>query len=104
MFTLTKLVCSITASAILIVALRAVAQEPIASGTPKQPRIAIEDAPAPLYDDPIWHGASDPTSVWLPGKGEHGEFWMYYTQRRATLEDAKGVDWVHGSAIGIASS
>ena len=68
------------------------------------PRIAIENAPAPLYDDPVWHGASDPAVVWLPGKGEHGQYWMYYTQRRATLENPKGVDWVHGSAIGIANS
>ena len=29
---------------------------------------------------------------------------MYYTQRRASLENARGVDWVHGSAIGIAKS
>ena len=27
---------------------------------------------------------------------------MYYTQRRPTLENPHGVDWVHGSAIGIA--
>jgi hypothetical protein len=68
------------------------------------PRIAVENAPAPLYDDPVWHGASDPAVVWLPGKGEKGEYWMYYTQRRATLPNPKGVDWVHGSAIGIARS
>ena len=42
--------------------------------------------------------------VWMPGKGENGEYWMYYTQRRATLKNANGVDWVHGSAIGIATS
>jgi len=29
---------------------------------------------------------------------------MYYTQRRATLQPTNGVNWVHGSAIGIASS
>ena len=75
-----------------------------ATGVNEPPRIAVEKAPAPLYDDPVWHGASDPALVWLPGKGGHGEYWMYYTQRRATLENAKGVDWVHGSAIGIATS
>ena len=40
----------------------------------------------------------------MPGKGTQGEYWMYYTQRRATLENANGVDWVHGSTIGIATS
>ena len=72
------------------------------SGQP--PRIAVENAPAPLYDDPVWHGFSDPAVVWMPDKGEKGEYWMYYTQRRASLENADGVDWVHGSAIGIATS
>ncbi|MGN6370127.1 MAG: hypothetical protein ACTHN5_17870 [Phycisphaerae bacterium] len=80
------------------------AQGEAATGTAQPPRIAVENAPAPLYDDPVWHGASDPAVVWLPGKGAHGEYWMYYTQRRATLPNAKGVDWVHGSAIGIATS
>jgi hypothetical protein len=75
-----------------------------ATGVNEPPRIAVENAPAPLYDDPVWHGASDPAVVWLPGKGAHGEYWMYYTQRRATLESAKGVEWVHGSALGIATS
>jgi hypothetical protein len=42
--------------------------------------------------------------IWLPGKGDRGEYWMYYTQRRAGLNNANGVDWVHGSAIGIATS
>ena len=75
-----------------------------ATGVNAAPRIAVEKAPAPLFDDPVWHGASDPAVVWLPGKGAHGEYWIYYTQRRATLEGAKGVEWVHGSAIGIATS
>ena len=80
------------------------AQEKPAAGAAAAPRILVENAPAPLYDDPVWHGASDPAVVWLPGKGEHGEYWMYYTQRRATLENPHGVDWVHGSTIGIAKS
>jgi hypothetical protein len=69
-------------------------------------KIDIEHAPAPLFDDPVWHGASDPFVIWMPGKGEDrkGEWWMYYTQRRAALENPHGVDWVHGSAIGIAAS
>ena len=75
-----------------------------AAGKAAAPRIPVENAPAPLYDDPVWHGASDPAVVWMPDKGEQGEYWMYYTQRRATLPNPRGVDWVHGSAIGIATS
>jgi hypothetical protein len=75
-----------------------------AAGKAAAPRIPVENAPAPLYDDPVWHGASDPAVVWMPGKSERGEYWMFYTQRRATLPNPRGVDWVHGSAIGIATS
>ena len=77
-----------------------------ATGTATPPLIDVAHAPAPLYDDPIWHGASDPTIAWMPGKGDDGagEYWMYYTQRRATLPNKNGVDWVHGTAIGIAKS
>ena len=89
---------------IMLTAFTAFAQDKPATGTAEAPRIAVEKAPAPLYDDPVWHGASDPAVVWLPGKGDHGEYWMYYTQRRASLANPQGVDWVHGSAIGIAAS
>jgi len=64
-------------------------------------RIDIARAPAPLFDDPVFHGASDPFVIWNP---EQGQWYMYYTQRRATLPNPKGVNWVHGSAIGIATS
>jgi len=89
---------------IALTAYPSIAEEKPATGTAPAPRIAVENAPAPLYDDPVWHGASDPAVVWMPGKGENGEYWMYYTQRRATLENPRGVDWVHGSKIGIATS
>ncbi len=70
--------------------------------SPQQPvRIDIARAPAPLFDDETWHGASDPFVIWNPVRGL---WFMYYTQRRATLPDPHGVDWVHGSAIGIATS
>src|SRR5271157_1312103 len=64
-------------------------------------RIDIAHAPAPLFDDPVFHGASDPFVIWNPVKGE---WFMYYTQRRASLANPRGVNWVHGSAIGIATS
>ena len=55
---------------------------------------------APIYRDELWQGASDPVVI------EHedtGEWWMFYTQRRALLE-APGVEWVHGSRIAVAVS
>jgi hypothetical protein len=39
--------------------------------------------------------------IWNP---EKGKWFMYYTQRRGTMANPVGVDWVHGSAIGIATS
>lgn len=58
-------------------------------------------SPAPLFDDPVFHGASDPFVIWNPAKKA---WFMYYTQRRATMPNPNRVDWVHGSAIGIATS
>jgi hypothetical protein len=55
---------------------------------------------APIYRDELWHGASDPAVIRREGTGE---WWMFYTQRRA-LHEGEGVDWVHGSRIGIAVS
>jgi hypothetical protein len=77
---------------------------PPSSTTPAPlPAVPIDVArsPAPLFDDPVFHGASDPFVIWNPVKNA---WFMYYTQRRATLPRPNGVDWVHGSAIGIATS
>jgi hypothetical protein len=65
---------------------------------------------APLYRDELWHGASDPTVIRREGAGAGpDEWWMFYTQRRALLggeADGRGggVEWVHGSRIGVAVS
>lgn len=56
--------------------------------------------PAPLFRDPIYDGAADPTVVW---NRQERAWWIVYTQRRANV-DAQKVAWVHGSDIGIASS
>ncbi|MGN7950269.1 family 43 glycosylhydrolase [Microbacterium sp. 22215] len=54
-----------------------------------------------LYRDPVYDGATDPRVVIDSG----GLWWMFYTQRRASLEDAgPGVSWIHGSRIGVATS
>ena len=66
-----------------------------------QPLIDIAHAPAPLFNDPIYHGTSDCFIIWNPAK----QLWfMYYTQRRSSLPNPRGNEWIYGSAIGIATS
>lgn len=55
---------------------------------------------APLFQDPIFGGAADPTLIW---NREDAEWWMVYTQRPATLP-GPGVTAVHGSDLGVATS
>lgn len=60
-------------------------------------------APKPLYRDPVFDGAADPSIVY----DRAGKRWvMFYTSRRATLkgDSAKDVTWVHGTPIGMATS
>jgi hypothetical protein len=54
----------------------------------------------PLFRDPIFDGAADPTVIW--NRGEKA-WWILYTNRRANVA-CEGVTWVHGTDIGIASS
>ncbi len=56
--------------------------------------------PAPLYDDPVWGGASDPAVI---RNRETGEWWMFYTQRRS-FGYQSGVASLHGTDIGITVS
>ena len=55
---------------------------------------------SPLYRDPIYDGAADPVVIW---NREAKEWWMIYTNRRATAEDRRFA-WVHGTDLGVASS
>lgn len=55
---------------------------------------------APLFQDPIFNGAADPTIIW---NKEEQQWWILYTQRRANGPGPGGTN-VHGSDIGIASS
>ncbi len=62
-----------------------------------------EIAPKPLYRDPVYDGAADVSIIY----DRAGKMWkMFYTNRRATLthDDPKDVSWVHGTAIGVATS
>ena len=58
-------------------------------------------APKPLFRDPVYDGAADPTVIW-----NHNEkkWFMFYTNRRANVDSLNGVTWVHGTHIGIAES
>lgn len=56
--------------------------------------------PAPLFRDPIYDGATDPTIIY---NKEENCYWMFYTQRRSSAVNI-GVSHIHGTLIGIASS
>ncbi|KQO17762.1 family 43 glycosylhydrolase [Paenibacillus sp. Leaf72] len=55
---------------------------------------------APLFRDPIFDGAADPVVIY---NREQQEWWIIYTNRRATVE-GPGFAWVHGTDLGVASS
>jgi hypothetical protein len=55
---------------------------------------------SPLFRDPIYDGAADPVVIW---NRQTKEWWMIYTNRRATVEGPK-FGWVHGTNLGVASS
>jgi hypothetical protein len=62
----------------------------------------LRTPPAPLYRDPVFDGAADPSLVW---NDKERAWWVFYTNRRANAPDAQdGVRWCHGTDIGIASS
>jgi hypothetical protein len=70
-----------------------------ATADAERPR-AADSVPAPLYRDPVYDGAADPVLVWNHCRKA---WWMFYTQRRAKL-DLPGVEWCHGTEIGVAES
>ncbi|GAO41558.1 family 43 glycosylhydrolase [Flavihumibacter petaseus] len=72
----------------------------VAAQNPAEQPSGLRIAPAPLYRDPIYDGAADPTVVYHP---EKKEWWMFYTQRRANQMSAN-VGFCYGTGIGIAVS
>ena len=60
----------------------------------------IANVPAPLFRDPVFDGAADPSLVW---HGLEKAWYIFYTQRRAN-QDLPGVAWAFGTRIGIARS
>lgn len=55
---------------------------------------------APLFRDPIFDGAADPTIIW---NIEEQSWWILYTSRRANM-NCQGFAYAHGTDIGIAES
>jgi len=66
----------------------------------QKPTINIDEVPAPLFRDPIYDGAADPTIIW---NDTEQEWWIFYTQRRAN-QKLENVAYCYGTAIGIAAS
>jgi len=64
------------------------------------PRFDVEKAPAPLFRDPVFDGAADPSVLW---NQETGEWWIFYTQRRASRV-FNNVAYCYGTAVGIVVS
>lgn len=60
----------------------------------------MKTAPAPLFIDPIFCGAADPTLIW---NRQERQWWMVYTQRRSN-QPGPGFANIHGSDLGVASS
>jgi len=58
-------------------------------------------AAKPLYRDPVFDGAADPVVIY---SGAYGRWYLFYTNRRANAVGLPGIEWVHGTRIGIAES
>lgn len=58
-------------------------------------------AAKPLFRDPVYDGAADPTVIW---NQKEQKWFMFYTNRLANVKGLDGVSWVHGTRIGIAES
>ena len=61
----------------------------------------VKFADKPLFRDPVYDGAADPTVIW---NRKENKWFMFYTNRRANAPGLNGVSWVHGTRIGIAES
>jgi beta-xylosidase len=77
-----------------------------ANGQSSVPQAAKQEAAqaaaaVPLFRDPVHDGAADPVVVWNRARKT---WWMLYTNRRADFDGGNGVEWVHGTHIGIAES
>lgn len=69
----------------------------VGTGAPLTEKIA----PKPLFRDPVYDGAADPTIIYSRAEKK---WLMFYTNRRANVPGLTAVTWVHGTPIGIAES
>jgi hypothetical protein len=76
---------------------------PPAAATPPPAAPAPDKLAAkPLFRDPNYDGAADPTIIY---NAADKKWYMFYTDRRANATNLQGgVSWVHGTPIGIATS
>ncbi|MEI7910327.1 MAG: hypothetical protein WCK77_11875 [Verrucomicrobiota bacterium] len=63
-------------------------------------KLDLANVPAPLFRDPVFDGAADPSVLW---NGTEQAWYIFYTQRRAN-QNLPGVSWYYGTKIGIAKS
>lgn len=54
-----------------------------------------------MFRDPVHDGAADPVLCW---DSDEKKWFMFYTNRRANVENTTGVTRVHGTHVGIAES
>ncbi len=81
----------------------ATAQKASSSKKAKQATVTSQGvlAPKPVFRDPVYDGAADPIVIWNP---QVEKWWMFYTNRRATMTELPGVSWVFKTPLGIAES
>jgi hypothetical protein len=60
-----------------------------------------KQADKPLFRDPVFDGAADPTVIY---NRKEKKWFMFYTNRRANAKGLDGVSWVHKTLIGVAES
>ncbi len=73
---------------------------PSAKVAPQPPALDTVAA-KPLYHDPVYDGATDPTVIWSP---IDNQWYMFYTSRRANAPGLQNIEAIHGTPIGIATS
>ncbi|HWA09747.1 MAG TPA: family 43 glycosylhydrolase [Opitutaceae bacterium] len=69
--------------------------------TPAPSSPVVANAPKPLFRDPVFDGAADPSIIYSRAEKK---WLMFYTNRRANVPGLTTVTWVHGTPIGVAES
>ena len=74
-----------------------------ADSSPTSEPAAGKIAAKPLFRDPVFDGAADPTPIW---NDIEKKWFIFYTNRRASAppSETPGFTWMHGTRIGIAES